>query len=139
MNQLPNKVNSERRNFLKLLLISSGAFLLGLLGRSFKPVTKFFSGHSFEVNNASASPSRLESAKRAGGSAQAGPEPFCSSDVSPLIEGSGPAPPKGHELETDFKNFKVIEKKDSMVFIDKKANEEILILDWGAVDTDKDK
>ncbi len=141
MNRLPNNLNPERRNFLKLLLISSGAFLLGLLGRSFKPVTKFFSGHSFEVNNASAAPSRLDSAKQAGGSTQADPEPPCSSDVSPLIEGSGPAspvggpaPPEGHERETDFKNFKVIEKKDSMVFIDKKANEEILILDWSNVD-----
>jgi len=141
MNQLPNNLNPERRNFLKLLLISSGAFLLGLLGRSFKPVTKFFSSSSFEVNNASASPS--------GGSAQVNPELLRLSDVSPLIEGSGPASPSMStdrqaggvktEKETDFKNFKVIEKKDSIVFIDKKANEEILILDWGAADTDKDK
>jgi len=124
MNQLPNNLNPERRNFLKLLLLGGGAFSLGLLGRSFKPVTKFFSGHSFEVNSSSA---------------QVNSEPPCSSDVSPLIKGSGPALPKGDEKEADFENFKVIEKKESMVFIDKKANEEILILDWGAVDTDKDK
>lgn len=43
------------------------------------------------------------------------------------------------QKETDYKNFKVIEKKESMVFIDKKANEEILILDWKRVDTDEDK
>ena len=54
MNQLPNNLNPERRNFLKLLLLGGGAFSLGLLGRSFKPVTKFFSGHSFEVNSSSA-------------------------------------------------------------------------------------
>lgn len=123
------EVNPERRKFLKVLLIGGGGFLLG---RLLKPITKLFSSSSFEVNNSFAQTGPPVD--------EAGSDLLLrSSDVSPLIEGSGPAPPEGQEQETDFKNFKVIEKKESMVFIDKKANEEILILDWGAGDTDKDK
>lgn len=74
----------ERRKFLRLLLLGGGAFLIGLLGKFFSPVSNLFSG----------SKSRREK---------------------------------------DFKNFKVVEEKDKLIFIDK-TGEEILILDRGVIE-----
>ncbi len=38
--------------------------------------------------------------------------------------------------EKDFSNWRVVEQKEKLIFIDKKANEEVMILDWG---DDEDK
>lgn len=38
------------------------------------------------------------------------------------------------QTEKDFENWKVVENNNQAIFIDKKANEEVLILDWGNKD-----
>ncbi len=137
-----SNINFKRRKFLGILLWSGGAFLFGLLCRSFKPVTKLFPDHSSKLNSELKPPRKISSLQDERAQfgadlsvAQTGP----SIQIDPPASSSMPTDklasdePKT-EKETDFKNFKVVEKKDSMVFIDKKANEEVLILDWGAVD-----
>jgi len=40
--------------------------------------------------------------------------------------------------EKDFKNFKVLEQQEKLIFLDKNGGE-ILILDWRNIDTDSKK
>lgn len=91
MNQLPNNLNTERRKFLKILLVGVGSFFLG---KFLSPIAGFLGI-------------------------------FKSREV--LIK--TPEPQSELQQKTDLKNWRVIEKNNQVTFIDKKTNEEVLILD----------
>lgn len=55
---------------------------------------------------------------------------FSPPDSRPAFDFSSEQQPTSLTKESEFKNFKVVEKNNKMVFVDKQANEEVLELDW---------
>lgn len=90
MNKEKDYINPQRRQFLKFILVGSGAFILGLLTKSLG-----LSG-LFSKSKKTQTSSELDS-----------------------------------ELQTekDFKNYTIVESNNQTIFIDKKTNEEVFILD----------
>jgi len=103
--EIQQYVNPQRRQLLNLALIGTGAFVLGLIAKAFG-FPNFFKP---KVNKSEILATSLE------------PEKIKLESDFQKIE---------FQKEAEFKNWKVVErKKGELVFIDKEAREEVLILD----------
>jgi len=120
--QCINPVDIERRKLLKFLLIGAGTFILGALTRflgigSTPQLLKNYANSEsekslFDKENNKANLENQEINEKE------------NLENEKLLVNK-------ENKEADFGNWKINKKNNELIFTDKKANEEVLILDWG--------